>query len=169
MAAPKGNKYGEGNHNSGIKPFYTTVEDMQKVIDDYFIVCEGKLLLDADGEPRLSKYDVPIYIDNKPLTVTGLALHLGFNSRQALLNYQGKEAFNDAIVRAKAKVEQYAETRLFDKDGNAGARFSLSNNFKGWADKQEVSSINTNLNYEIPTTEDEIDKRISELINKTVK
>ena len=38
-----------------------------------------------------------------------------------------------------------------------------------WRDKQDIESINTNLNYEIPTTEDEIDKRISELINKTVK
>ena len=40
---------------------------------------------------------------------------------------------------------------------------------KQWRDKQDIESINTNLNYEIPTSEEEIDKRISELINKTVK
>ena len=29
-------------------------------------------------------------------------------------------------------MEQYAEERLFDRDGVNGARFSLANNFKGW-------------------------------------
>jgi len=163
-----GNQYAIGN-KGGHPLFYKTIEEMQLKIDEYFRECEGRPLLDAEGRVRLSKYDEPIYIGCKPLTITGLALHLGFNSRQALLNYQDKNEFNDTIVRAKAFVEQYAESRLFDKDGNAGARFSLANNFKGWADKQQVESINTNLNYEIPTTEDEIDKRISELINKTVK
>lgn len=44
----------------------------------------------------------------------------------------------DTITRAKARVEQYAEERLFDKDGTSGAQFSLRNNFKGWdADKKE--------------------------------
>ena len=76
-------------------------------------------------------------IDRKPLTITGLALALGFASRQALLNYQGKQEFNDTITRAKSRVEQYAEERLFDKDGSSGAQFSLRNNFKGWNEEQK--------------------------------
>jgi hypothetical protein len=47
--------------------------------------------------------------------------------------------FNDAITRAKARVEAYAESRLFDKDGANGAKFSLSNNFHGWAEKKELT------------------------------
>lgn len=27
---------------------------------------------------------------------------------------------------------------MFDRDGANGAKFSLSNNFKGWSEKQEV-------------------------------
>ena len=57
---------------------------------------------------------------------------MGFASRQALLNYQGKKEFNDAITRAKSVVEKYAEERLFDRDGSNGAQFNLRNNFKGW-------------------------------------
>ena len=29
-------------------------------------------------------------------------------------------------------MEEYAESRLFDRDGSGGAQFSLRNNFKGW-------------------------------------
>ena len=38
--------------------------------------------------------------------------------------------FVDTITRAKARVEQYAEERLFDRDGSNGAQFSLRNNFR---------------------------------------
>ena len=70
--------------------------------------------------------------------MTGLALALGFTTRTSLLNYQGKKEFMDTITRAKTRVEQYAEERLFDRDGSNGAKFSLSNNFKGWSEKQEI-------------------------------
>ena len=69
--------------------------------------------------------------------MTGLALALGFTSRQALLNYQAKPKFVDTIMRAKSRCEEYAESRLYDRDGANGAKFSLTNNFKGWSDKPE--------------------------------
>ncbi len=113
------------------------VEEMQKRIDAYFEECDGELLVDPNGQPILTKWGQEIRIGKKPYTITGLALAIGFNSRQALLNYQGREAFNDTITRAKAKVEAYAEARLFDKDGSSGAQFNLKNNFKGWDGGQQ--------------------------------
>lgn len=129
---------------------YNTAEEMQEKIDAYFEECKGKLLTDDDGNIVRDKYFMPIFIHVKPPTITGLALALGFNSRQALLNYQAKEEFNDTIMRAKAKVECYAEERLFDKDGANGAKFSLANNFEGWKEKQQIeadvsSAININI------------------------
>lgn len=115
---------------------YKTNKKMQEAIDEYFDLCKGKMLLDEDGEPVLSKYGEPIYLGSKPPTVTGLALALGFQSRQALINYQEKEEFHDTITRAKLRIEEYTETRLFDRDGVHGAQFSLRNNF-GWRDKPE--------------------------------
>ena len=79
----------------------------------------------------LNRYGQPVMIGERPPTVTGLALALGFTTRTSLLNYQGKKEFMDTITRAKSMVEAYAEERLFDRDGSNGARFSLVNNFKG--------------------------------------
>ena len=117
---------------------YKSKEEIQEKIDKYFSDCEGEVLKDEEGNPILNKYGGVIIMGSKPPTITGLALALGFASRQALLNYQGKEEFNDTIMRAKSRVEQYAEERLFDRDGSNGAQFSLKNNFKGWnVDKKE--------------------------------
>ena len=126
-------------------PMYAATEEMQIKIDEYFIKCAGKPFI-VDGEQMYDKLGYPIFTGTKPPTVTGIALYLGFTSRQALLNYQAKETFVDTVTRAKARVEEYAETRLFDKDGANGAKFSLANNFKGWTEKQQVESFNTNLN-----------------------
>lgn len=128
----------------GRPPMFESAEQMQTLIDAYFEECNGKPFLDEDGNPMRNKYGKIIRDDRKPYTITGLALALGFTSRQALLNYEGKEAFVDTITRAKAIVERYAEERLYDKDGANGAKFSLANNFKGWSEKQQIEgSINT--------------------------
>lgn len=122
----------------GRPPMYKSKEEIQGKIDKYFSDCEGEVLKDEKGNPILNKYGGVIIMGSKPPTITGLALALGFASRQALLNYQDREEFNDTIMRAKSRVEQYAEERLFDRDGSSGAQFSLKNNFKGWnADKKE--------------------------------
>ena len=125
----------------GMTPKYTSVEEIESKIEQYFEDCKGYPLTDEKGKQIFNKFGSPIFIDVHPPTVTGLALALGFTSRQALLNYQAKPAFVDTITRAKARVEQYAEERLFDRDGSNGAQFSLRNNFKGWdADKKNDDS-----------------------------
>ena len=114
---------------------------MQAAIDAYFKTCAGTLLTQKDettGEetPMLDKNMQPVYINAKPPTVTGLALALGFTSRQALINYQVRDAaFHEAITRAKSRVEEYAEACLYDKDTRQGAKFTLMNNFAGWKEK----------------------------------
>lgn len=117
-------------------PRYKTVEEMQAVIDQYFEDCKGEPIIGDDGQPILDKYGQPFIINARPPTVTGLALALGFTSRQALLNYQAKKAFVDTVLRAKARIEAYAEERLFDRDGQRGAEFSLKYNFR-WADEKK--------------------------------
>ena len=114
---------------------------VQQMIDDYFITCEGKPLLDDEGKPVLNKYDEPIILGAKPPTVTGLCLALGFSKRDTLLDYESRNEqyplLSDTITRAKLRCHQYAESRLYDKDGCNGAKFSLANNF-GWVDRQEI-------------------------------
>ncbi len=122
----------------GRPPMYTTAEEIQEKIDKYFEQCEGTMKTDSEGNVLVDKYGDPVMFGRKPLTITGLALALGFTSRQALLNYQAKPEFVDTIMRAKARVEQYAEERLFDNAGANGAKFSLANNFEGWKEKQQI-------------------------------
>lgn len=116
---------------------YKTVEELQTAIDAYFKHCEGEVLKDDDDQPIFDKFGHPVIVNRKPPTVTGLALALGFTSRQALLNYQAKKQFVDTVTRAKSRCEDYAEARLFDRDGAMGAKFSLANNFKGWSEKAQ--------------------------------
>lgn len=119
---------------AGRPPRFTSAEEIQRLVDEYFESCEKKQF-EINGEPCFDKNGKPIFLDAHPPTITGLALALGFNSRQSLLNYQGKKEFFDTITRAKSRVEKYAEERLFDRDGVNGARFSLMNNFEGWNNK----------------------------------
>ena len=119
---------------------YSTPDEMQEKIDAYFESCEGEILRDDKGKPILDKFGHPNIVGARPPTITGLALAIGFNSRQTLLNYQAKAAFKEVLIRAKSRVEMYTEERLFDKDGAAGARFSLQFNFKGWHDDKDDES-----------------------------
>ena len=124
------------NTRGGImgRPYmYKSVADMQAVIDQYFKDCEGELLRDNKGDIVYDKFGKPVILNQRPPTITGLALALGFAGRQTLLNYQGRKCFKDTITRAKARIEAYAEERLFDRDGVKGAMFSLVNNCKGWS------------------------------------
>lgn len=135
---------------------YKTKEEIQEKIDAYFESCKGEILRDAEGNPMLDKWGSPVMVGAKPLTITGLALALGFTSRRALLNYQDKEEFVHTITRAKAMVEQYAEERLFDKDGANGAKFSLANNFEGWKEKQQIEAdVNNTVTISIDLVEDD--------------
>lgn len=141
---------------AGRPPKYKTKEEIQEKIDAYFESCKGELLYDSDGNPMLDKWGNPIIVGAKPLTITGLALALGFTSRRALLNYQDKEEFVHTITRAKARVEQYAEERLFDKDGANGAKFSLANNFDGWREKQQIEAdVKSTVSINIDLVEDD--------------
>lgn len=114
---------------------WKSVKAMQEAIDAYFESCKGTPLM-IDGDVATDKYGRPIILDEKPPTVTGLALALGFTGRQALLDYQARPEFADTVTRAKSRCEEYAESRLYDKDGANGAKFSLGCNF-GWRATEE--------------------------------
>lgn len=96
----------------GRPPKFKSPEDMQKAIDAYFADCEAKEL---------------------PLTVTGLALALD-TTRETIMDYQEKDEYSDTIKRAKLRVQNYAEKRLFGNNAT-GPIFALKN--FGWSDKQE--------------------------------
>jgi hypothetical protein len=66
---------------------------------------------------------------------SGLALHLGFASRQSLWEYGQKSGFSLPVKKALLRIEQKYEDNLLSKNA-PGAIFALKN--FGWKDKQEV-------------------------------
>ena len=147
-----------GKNGAGRPPQFLPedIEELQRRIDKFFEECDGKVLTDKDGNPIRNKDGKIIRDDRKPYTITGLALAIGFNSRQALLNYQEKPEFFDTIMRAKARVERYAEERLYDNNGANGAKFSLANNFKGWTEKQQIEAdVKNTVNICVELVDDE--------------
>jgi len=114
-------------HAGGRPPYYKTVEEMQYKIDEYFELQD---------------------LREKPYTIVGLALHLGFTGRQGLFEYKGRKEFSDIISRAKARVEEYAASRLFDRDGARGAEFTLRCNYK-WRDTETTDDKSDGLLTEI--------------------
>lgn len=103
----------------GRPPIFQTPEEFEKAADLYF--------------ETLGENDVP--------TVNGLALALGFNSRQSLLNYADKPEFLDAVKRARTRMELAWEQRLAGPNA-AGTIFWLKN--QGWTDKTEQAITGAN-------------------------
>lgn len=116
---------------------FQSVEELQSAIDAYFAG-----LVDADGKQI------------RPVTITGLALALD-TTRQTLMDYQGREEFTDAIVRAKLRCECYAEEQLFVGRNPHGAQFALKN--FGWKDQMQVDTRDLSL-----LSDDELNDRLSE-------
>ena len=90
---------------------------------------EGQILLAKTGE---------ILFEERPCTVTGLALALGFSTREEMSRVKDKKV-KALIDRALLRIEESAEEKLFSKDTVNGAKLFLATNFKRWsgADKEE--------------------------------
>ncbi len=106
MAKPTGNKNG--------RPLkFEDPAKLDKLVDAYISKCKS---------------------DDEPLTITGLALYLGFCDKSSLYDYQKKEDFTHSIKRARSLVENGYEKRLGE---GAGAIFALKN--FGWTDRQDLN------------------------------
>lgn len=120
----------------GRPPKYETPEEMERVINLYFLGIRYNNTKDENLIKSLNEEDMSFLstIDDTSPTMSGLAYYLGM-SRQALCDYKNKDEFLDTIKKARNRVEKHLEQRL---DGNAavGTIFNLKNNF-GWKDKRE--------------------------------
>lgn len=121
----------------GKKPKFESPEDMKAIVDEYFRKCKGRQVTNEEtGEPMFTKWGQPIIVGAHPPTMVGLALALGFSSRQGLQSWKAKKGYREVLMEAVSRIEEYTEQRLFDKDGINGAKFSLMYNF-GWRDQKK--------------------------------
>ena len=121
-----------------LKTIPKTPKELQKRIDSYFdsrlseqYSKNGELLLNATGEP-IKKVEFPY-------TLTGLALALGLDSREALFSFEDEE-MSRLVKIAVMRIEEYAEEKLFSKEAYSGVKLFLSVNFERWQDKNDDDS-----------------------------
>ena len=120
----------------GRPPKYKNSEEMQSLIDLYYLACRvhrtdnSELLIGLDEESLLIVNDIEDVVP----TISGIAYLLGMTT-QAFRDYEKKDEFLCTVKEAKQRVEMSLEQRLA---GTAvtGSIFSLKNNF-GWKDKVE--------------------------------
>lgn len=120
---------------------YETVEQLDRAIQNYFAHCdphETQALVETGRDSKGNLlYDARnVLTEQKPYTVSGLARALGI-SRTTLLKYKDRPEYVDSIQGAIARCEEFAESMLYSPYSN-GAKFNLTNNYDGWADKKEV-------------------------------
>lgn len=117
----------------GRPPKFETVEKLDEAIKDYFengIKIKTVLVGKA---PNQVPVEIPVP------TITGLAYHLGFSSRQSFYDYENEDKFSYTIKRARLVIEIEYEGQL--QVGNTtGAIFALKN--FGWKDKTEIDHKN---------------------------
>ena len=121
-------------HPGGRPPHYSTPEELQEKIDEYFKHPPRKRILYGKGNVVIG--EVPV------VTITGLALYLGFCNRQSMYDYENRKEFSDTIKKARSFIEQEYEECL-RTNNPTGAIFALKN--FGWKDKQEIEHSGDNL------------------------
>lgn len=145
---------GRMNPTKGQMRKFMSPQHLQSMVDEYFESCNGPLL-DRYGNLVYDKNDRLVKTQVKPWTVSGLALYLGISTNSlreyrkgkidSLLDEMKAETddcltFSSVILKAKQKIESYSEMRLYDKEGQQGARFVLDNVF-GWVSHKENAEI----------------------------
>lgn len=122
---------------AGRPAIFETDEELQDKVVAYFEYIKG----DFHNETEIVKGE-PVtrtICDRHSETpsITGLALFLGFESRQSIYDYESKGEFSYTIKRARLRVEASYEQFLLTQ-ASTGAIFALKN--FGWKDKSEVES-----------------------------
>lgn len=115
----------EDKNKVGRPPKFDSAEKLQKKIEEYFEFCPDTRKVKS-GE---------ILLDVPAPTVTGLALFLGFESRQSFYDYEENDEFSYTIKRARTFIEKEYEMMLHGGQCT-GAIFALKN--LGWSDRTDL-------------------------------
>lgn len=145
---------GRMNPTKGQKRRFMSPEHLQCMVNEYFESCNGPLL-DRYGNLVYDKNGNLVKTQVEPWTVSGLALYLGVATTTLKKYREGRidtlldemradtddyMTFSSVVLKAKQKIESYAEKRLYDRDGQQGARFVLDNAFQ-WVSRKEQAEI----------------------------
>lgn len=116
---------------AGHPPIFKTAQELQDKIDAYVESLQPKRssqVTEVEEEQSENR-------EYRPLTISGLAYYLGFESRQSFYDYEKREEFSYTIKRARLFIESQYEQALHYKNC-VGSIFALKN--MGWDDRQQI-------------------------------
>lgn len=120
---------------AGRPPIYETEDAIHDKIEEYFVYIKGELKQAASVTAEGVEVEEVWERYPEHPSITGLALYLGFASRQSFYDYEKESEFSYTVKRARLKVEAYYEQGLH-KQSPTGSIFALKN--FGWKDKQDI-------------------------------
>lgn len=119
---------------------------LQQRLSEYFLSCEGPLknkngniIKDGEGNPHMTQV--------RPYTLAGMARAMGVETRELKKFASGKydtvkEKYSYWVKMGAQQIEEYAESRLYDKNGHNGGRFILDSAF-GRTIRKDNSDVNS--------------------------
>jgi len=123
---------------------FKTPQELQEKVDGYFETCWGARYY--NGKPLLDENGEVVKGIIRPYTMSGLARYLGI-SIKCLFEYEVHSKagtmlpeYAEILTDAKLRIQEYAEQRLYDREGSSGARFVLETGF-GWLTKKEAQEL----------------------------
>ncbi|MDB5030527.1 terminase small subunit [Mucilaginibacter sp.] len=124
-----------------LKPFFSDKHALRDLVDAYFKHIEGEYHLEKVPSKKPSQTDSieeKVYNrDSEVATITGLALFLGFNSRDEFDEYENSGKYAPIVKRARLRVEAAYE-KLLHRPSPTGAIFVLKS--MGWNEKVEKTT-----------------------------
>lgn len=143
-------------------------KQLQALVDEYFDSCYGPVRNPKTGGFYENEDGTLTIGQIKPFTISGLALYTHIET-QTLREYKKETIdslgwptdtdydgpqYSEIMLEAVKRVENYAEERLYDRDGFGGGRFVLNAAFK-WTEKKEQAEID-NMKAQIKLKEKEL-------------
>lgn len=142
--------------NPGRRPLFLSVEDLQAKCEAYFESCMG-YAFDKNNDIVRGEDGRPVRVQVRPYTVSGFARALGL-STVTMMQYRGGEidtlldemrsdtddmlTFARVLNDARQRIEEYVESRLYDRDGQGGARHVLDCAYGAkWVTSKERAEI----------------------------
>lgn len=127
----------ENKDLGGRPPIFNTPEELRLKINEYFEYVKGEfeevLEINEEGIKETVKKWIR-YPEN--VTITGLCIYLGFDSRQSFYDYEKRDGFSYIIKKARLLVENSYEDKAIDAKNPTFHIFALKN--MGWSDKHEI-------------------------------
>jgi hypothetical protein len=119
---------------------FTSTDELENLIALYFTEIENKKL--PEGKTKKSDDKAMQTHESKsgPVTISGLALYLGFSSREAFEKHEAKGKFSDQLKRARLRIMADYEKKLH-VTSSTGAIFALKS--MGWNERPEKPADET--------------------------